>query len=137
MPHVLPPAVEAITSNPLRTRSDMVHLLHSLLTPVHAGMSTGGARVRLGHTGTHFDAVAAEMEGFARALWGLAPLLSADPENVKIKAMRDDWVKGLVGGTKVGGEEYWGHCIDKDQRFVEMAAIVRTKSHNHCSGIQD
>jgi hypothetical protein len=89
-------------------------------------MSTGGARVRLGSTGTHFDAVAAEMEGYARALWGLAPLLSADPDNVEIRAMRDDWVRGLVQGTTVGGEEYWGDCIDKDQRFVEMAAIVRT-----------
>ncbi|RSH81436.1 hypothetical protein EHS25_006792 [Saitozyma podzolica] len=123
MPHVLPPAVEAITSNPLRTRSDMVHILHSLLVPVHGAMSTGGARVRLGHTGTHFDAVAAEMEGFARALWGLAPLLSSDPDNAEIKGMRDDWVRGLVAGTKIGGDEYWGDCIDKDQRFVEMAAI--------------
>lgn len=124
MPHTTPPAVQAIVSNPVRTRSDMIQLLHSLLTPLHGSLSSGGARVQLGHTGTHFDTGAAELEGFARALWGLAPIMASEPDRPEFKQMREDWVKGLAEGSKVGGEEYWGDCASKDQRFVEMAAIV-------------
>jgi hypothetical protein len=38
--------------------------------------------------------------------------------------LREAWVKGLDNGTNPDHEEYWGDHIDKDQRFVEMAAIV-------------
>ncbi|ORX34806.1 hypothetical protein BD324DRAFT_635096 [Kockovaella imperatae] len=116
--------VEAITSNPLVTREDLVHLLHSLLKPVHSAQSSGGARVHLGYTGTIFDPVAAELEGFARCIWGLAPLLSCEPERDEFKTIRNDWVRGLNSGTNEQLEdEFWGKCYTRDQRFVEMAPI--------------
>lgn len=124
MPHTTPPAVEAITSNPVETRDDLVNLLHDLLVPLQAGLSTGGARVKIGHTGTHFDQVAAELEGYARALWGLAPILASEPDHPKFGNMKEAWVRGLDNGTNPDHEEYWGDHIDRDQRFVEMAAIV-------------
>lgn len=124
MPFVTPKPVKAIISNPVETRDDLVNLLHDLLLPLQAGQSAGGARIRIGHTGTHFDQVAAELEGYARALWGLAPLLASDPENPKFAGMREAWVRGLDNGTNPNHEEYWGDHIDRDQRFVEMAAIV-------------
>ena len=124
MIHTTPPAVKAITSNPVKTRDDLVNLLHDLLTPLQAGQSKGGARIRIGHTGTHFDQVAAELEGYARALWGLAPLLASEPDHPKFRGMKQAWTRGLDNGTNPDHEEYWGDHIDMDQRFVEMAAIV-------------
>lgn len=124
MPHTTPPAVKAITSNPVETRDDLVNLLHDLLVPLQAGLSTGGARVKIGHTGTHFDQVAAELEGYARALWGLAPMMASEPDHPKFANMKEAWVRGLDNGTNPDHEEYWGDHIDRDQRFVEMAAIV-------------
>ena len=123
-----PDPVKKITSNPVNSREDLIDLLHDLLIPLQAGQSAGGARIRIGHTGTHFDQVAAELEGYARALWGLAPMLAADPENPKFSVLRAAWVKGLDNGTNPAHEEYWGDHTDKDQRFVEMAAIVRDSS---------
>ena len=101
-----------------------MELLHDLLTPLEKGQSKGGARICLGHSGAGFDPVAADLEGYARALWGLAPLLAADPENPKFAGLKEGWVKGLDNGTNPDHKEYWGDHIDKDQRFVEMAAIV-------------
>jgi len=125
MGHSLPPIVEAITSNPVRSRADLVQLLHDLFAPLSAGQSTGGARIRLGYTGTHFDHVAAEFEGYARALWGLAPLLAADANAPGFDQIKDAWIRGMTNGCDPAKEdEYWGDCIDMDQRFVEMAAVV-------------
>lgn len=124
MPHTIPKPISDITSNPLRTREDMITLLHSLLTPLLSSQSPKGARIQLGHTGTHFDTVAAEFEGFARALWGLAPILSSEPDHPLFKEFRESWVRGLDVGTNPDEEEYWGDCLARDQRFVEMAALV-------------
>ena len=125
MAHSLPSAVESITSNPVQTRSDLLRLLKDLLTPLASGQSAGGARIRIGNTGTHFDNVAAELEGFARSLWGLAPVMSIEPEAQAFEGFRKTWVEGLKNGTNEKVEdEFWGHCTDRDQRFVEMAAIV-------------
>lgn len=122
--HMTSDPVERITSNPVNSRDDLVNLLYDLLIPLQAGQSEGGARIKIGHTGTHFDQVAAELEGYARALWGLAPMLAADPENSKFADLKVAWVRGLDNGTNPDHEEYWGDHIDNDQRFVEMAAIV-------------
>jgi hypothetical protein len=124
MSHLTADPVKKITSNPVKSREDLIELLHDLLIPLQAGQSAGGARIRIGHTGTHFDQVAAELEGYARALWGLAPMLAADPENPKFSGLKASWVKGLDNGTNPAHEEYWGDHTDNDQRFVEMAAIV-------------
>ncbi|WVF65940.1 hypothetical protein IAT40_000678 [Kwoniella sp. CBS 6097] len=118
------PQVEAIVSNPVESRSDLISLLSSLLKPILDGRSQGGARITLGNTGTHFDSVAAEMEGYARTLWGLAPLMASEPDNPLLKDVGKLWRQGLEAGTDESKEdEYWGHHEQPDQRFVEMAAI--------------
>jgi hypothetical protein len=116
--------VTRITSNPLQSREDMVELLHDLLTPLEKGQSKGGARICLGHSGAGFDPVAAELEGYARALWGLGPLLASEPNHPRFRSMKAAWVRGLVNGTNPGHEEYWGDLGHRDQRMVEQAAIV-------------
>jgi hypothetical protein len=116
--------VTRINTNPLRSRDDMIELLFDLLVPLEIGQSKGGASVVLGHSGAGFDRVAAELEGYARALWGLGPLLASEPEHPCFRSMKAAWVKGLVNGTDPDHEEYWGDCGDRDQRLVEQAAIV-------------
>lgn len=63
MPYVTPPAVKRIIDNPVATREDLVSLLHALISPLADSFSRGSARIRIGHTGTHFDTNAADFEG--------------------------------------------------------------------------
>ncbi|MEU8356236.1 DUF2264 domain-containing protein [Nonomuraea sp. NPDC048882] len=108
-----------LAGNPLRTRADLQEAVRSLCAPLAPRFSPGGARVRLGSSGAAFDDTAAELEGFARPLWGLAPLAAGGGEF-------DGWdayVRGLASGADPGGPEFWGDPADRDQRLVEMAAI--------------
>lgn len=105
--------------NPASSREDVQKALHLLLGPLQQHTSPGCARVRVGHTAAHFDDVAAEVEGFARPLWG------AVPNGFGFSGLDDgiDWEtyrKGLTNGTDPDHEEYWGQATDWDQRFVEV-----------------
>lgn len=103
----------------------MQRCLTQLLSPLWPFFSPGGARVRLGATAAGFSSTAAELEGFARPLWGLAPLHVGGGDDV-------DWSRyqmGLANGTDPEHPEYWGTPFDnspkgKDQRFVELAALA-------------
>ncbi|GME65634.1 hypothetical protein GTA08_BOTSDO04773 [Neofusicoccum parvum] len=105
--------------NPMRTRDDVVAACASLLDPLAAGTSPGGALVRVGGTGTRFDETAAQSEGYARPLWGLAPLLAGGSEY----AGTERYVRGLVSGTDPEHDEFWGYMEDLDQRMVEACPI--------------
>ncbi|KAK7457793.1 hypothetical protein VKT23_010133 [Stygiomarasmius scandens] len=106
-------------SNPLKTRDEVVSFLTALLDGLEGHTSPGGARVQLGHTGTHYDEVAAQLEGFSRPLWGLASLLAGESSYEGL----DRWIRGLANGTDPSSEEFWGWMTDKDQRMVECSAI--------------
>ncbi|EKG15348.1 hypothetical protein MPH_07399 [Macrophomina phaseolina MS6] len=105
--------------NPMRTRADVVDACASLLDPLAAGTSAGGALVRVAGTGTRFDETAAQSEGYARPLWGLAPLLAGGSEY----GGTERYVRGLVSGTDPEHEEFWGYMEDLDQRMVEACPI--------------
>jgi hypothetical protein len=108
----------SLSENPLVARVDLQRAVHDLWAPVACRLSPGGARARLGHTAAHFSNAAAELEGFARPLWGLAAL-GAGGGVV-------DWTPvraGLTSGTDPEHPEFWGMPADRDQRLVEMAAI--------------
>jgi hypothetical protein len=132
MPHKVPQPVKEIISNPVESRTDLINLLHSLITPLADAQSDGGARIRIGHTGTHFDTGAADFEGYARALWGLTPLWAAEPDRPEFVQWRERWIEGMRNGTDREHEEYWGDVRDRDQRMVEMAAVV---SLSWCGGM--
>ena len=117
-------SVTAITSNPLETRRDLVVLLLNLATPLLVAQSSSGARICLSGAAAGFDQAAAELEGYARVLWGLAPLLAVEPDHPQFRLFRLRWVEGLEAGTDRTHPDYWGEVTDKDQRFVEMGAIV-------------
>ncbi|WP_232320649.1 DUF2264 domain-containing protein [Herbidospora daliensis] len=94
-------------------RASMAQLVRDLVTPLHPLFSPGRARLRLGVNAAHYDDAAAELEAFARPLWGLAPLGEG----------MDLWREGLATGTDPAHPEYWGDIADVDQRLVETAAL--------------
>jgi hypothetical protein len=107
-----------VADNPLQTRADFQRAVDQLFEPLQHHYSPGNARVRPTAGGAHFPAVAAELEGFARPLWGIVPLAAGGEF--------DDWPRireGIVNGTDPSHEEYWGNADDHSQKLVEMAAI--------------
>lgn len=105
--------------NPLQTRDDLAQAVMDLFNPLLPYFSEGGARVRLGATGAIFDFPAAELEGFARPLWGIVSLAAGGYDFPHWDLYR----RGLANGTNPHHHEYWGDVSDKNQRLVELAAI--------------
>lgn len=106
-------------SNPLKTKADLSSFLVGILDALESHTSPGGARIHLGHTGTHYDEAAAQLEGFSRPVWGLASLLAGGADY----AGTSRWVDGFTNGTDPESEEFWGNMRDKDQRMVECSAL--------------
>jgi hypothetical protein len=105
--------------NPLRTREDVQAAVRACYEPLVAHLSPGGARVQLRGRASSADQAADELEGWARPLWGLAPLAAGG-------GAFDHWSRvrrGLVAGTDPDHPEFWGVARDRDQRLVEMAAL--------------
>lgn len=114
-----PVSANPLQGNPLKSRADVEQALHDLFNPLLPFFSEGGARVRLDGAAAHFDRAAADLEGFARPLWGLTPLAAGG-------GTFDHWElyrRGLANGTDPGHPEYWGTVNSTDQRMVELAAI--------------
>lgn len=108
-----------LSANPLRTRADVQRAVGELFAPLLPYFSTSGARVRLGAAAAHFDRAAADLEGFARPLWGIAPLVAGGGAFAHWELYR----RGLSNGTDPEHPDYWGDVRDIDQRQVELAAI--------------
>ncbi|WP_308169715.1 DUF2264 domain-containing protein [Acrocarpospora catenulata] len=94
-------------------------LLNELVEPLLGRFSPGRARVLLGRNTAHYPDAAAELEAFARPLWGLAPLAAGGGKFDHWEL----WREGLAAGTDPAHPEYWGAVTDIDQRLVETAAI--------------
>lgn len=108
-----------LASNPLRTRRDLQEAVLDLCTPLQPFFSPGLARLKLGQTGVVYSSQCAEMEAFARPLWGLTPIWAAGGET-EFDAC---YLNGIRNGTDPTHSEYWGDIGDLDQRMVEMAAL--------------
>jgi len=100
-------------------RAGLAALVRELTDPLLPHFSPGRARVRLGVNAAHHDDTAAELESFARPLWGLAPLAAGGGDFPHWEL----WARGLAAGTDPDHPEYWGEPLPRDQRIVEMAAI--------------
>jgi len=111
--------VKPLTDQPLDSRSDFQAAVVELFDPLRDYFSPGKARVNPGETGATFPDVAADTEGFARPLWGLAPLAAGGGEFDGWNLYRE----GLANGTDPNHPEYWLRSGDYDQKHVEMAAV--------------
>jgi len=112
-------AFNPLDGNPLLGRADVADALEALFAPLRPCFSLGAARVRIDASGAVFDQAAAELEGFARPLWGLA---AAAAGGLPVT----DWPlyrRGLANGTDPAHPDYWGAVGPVDQRMVELAAI--------------
>jgi hypothetical protein len=106
--------------NPFVSRDDAARAVLDLYEPLPAYTSPGGARVRLGSFAAVFQHSTAELEGFARPLYGIVPLTVGGGEFPHWHRI----VSGLAAGTDPGSAEYWGPVpSDGDQRMVEQAAL--------------
>lgn len=92
-----------------------------LIEPLIPLLSPGCARLHLGETGASYSADIAGMEGFARVLWAIVPMLAGHCESVR--PLWEKWRLGIINGTDPGHPEYWGEVGDYDQRLVEMAVF--------------
>lgn len=117
------PRANPIAGNPCATRADIQRAVLDLHEPLLPHTSDGGARVRLGSFGAGFERSSAELEGFARPLYGAVPLTVGGggfPHWDRV-------VDGLANGSDPDHPEYWGAVLrGADQRMVEQAAIGLT-----------
>lgn len=100
-------------------RETLRESLRALTEPLIPHLDLGGARPRLGVNAAHYPDAAAELETFARPLWGLAPLAAGGGSFGHWEL----WRRGLAAGSDPGHEQYWGQVGTVDQRLVETAAI--------------
>jgi hypothetical protein len=113
------PRANPLAGNPLRTRTDLQRAVRDLVEPLLPHQSAGGARVRLGSFAALFPQADAELEGFARPLWGLAPLAAGGG----VFAHWDRWRRGLAAGSDPEHPEHWSFYEGTAQTMVEQAAI--------------
>ncbi|MDP6975881.1 MAG: DUF2264 domain-containing protein [Acidimicrobiales bacterium] len=114
------PRANPLAGNPLATRDDVQQAVRDLVEPILPHLSPGGARARLGSGAALFPQRVAELEGYARPLYGIVPLVAGGGRFDHW----DRWCEGLANGTDPSHPEYWGPVAgDTDQRMVEMAAI--------------
>ncbi len=105
--------------NPLHTRADVQRLLRDLIEPLVPHFSPGCAQVRLGENRGLFAEGPGLLEGFARPLWGIVPLLAGGGASEHAAL----WQRGIAAGVDPSHPEYWGPPGNYDQRSVEQAAF--------------
>lgn len=109
-----------IANNTLADRQSLVQSLTALLDPLELRYTPGKTGLRLGATGVTYEERIAQLEGYSRVLWGLAPLLAGGAESPIYKLH----LEGLRHGIDPSHQEFWGFARDGDQRSVEMAAFA-------------
>lgn len=105
----------------LNTKQDFNDLLFDILNPIKKYYSASGAGIKFGSHATWYDDNAARCEAFSRPLWGLVPFLAGGGCD---REFEDIYLRGLTSGTDRKNPDYFGDCRDRDQRFVEMAAMA-------------
>lgn len=119
------PPLAGFSDNAFETHADFKQACISLLRALKPYQSSGGARIRLPLvTGTHFDDIAAQLEGFARPLWAIGALIHGSCLTTdEYEELAEPYIRGLANGTDPKHVEYWGPVVVRDQRMVEMEII--------------
>ena len=112
-------ACNPLHGNPLAGRDDLARATQDLFAPLKPWFSPGRARVQLGAASAHYSNSAAELESFARPLWGILPLIAGGYAFDDL----DLYLAGITAGTDPKHPEYWGAAQPQDQRMVEMAVF--------------
>ena len=105
----------------LNSKEDFRNCLLDMANPLIPYFSEKKARLELGKTAVYYDNRAISMEGISRLFWGFVPYFAGGGKN---ETWQSILTTALTEGCNPKGEEYWGDFSDKDQKFVEMAAIA-------------
>ena len=95
---------QPFTKCTFKTRSDLQAACRAILDPLLPLFTPGGSRVKVGTSTTRFDEGGAQIEGYARPLWGLASLLGGGCEYPEAER----WRQGIINGTDPESPEFWG-----------------------------
>lgn len=104
----------------LNSKQDFIKCMLDMAEPLKPYFSDKKARIHLGDTGVYYSREAVSMETVSRLLWGFVPLFAGGHKN---EEWQEIFRSALSEGTDPESDEYWGGFTDKDQKFVEMAAI--------------
>lgn len=103
----------------MRARQEYAEKARQWLASAIPHLSCDNTRLDVGETSAQYPMDIAGMEGFARLLWILSPLLSAGDAG----EYREAFIRGIRHGCDPEHPNYWGNLVDNDQRCVEMAAF--------------
>lgn len=120
------PPLKGFSNNEFRDYNDLLVATKALVGALVPYFSAGNALVQLPvHCGTHFDGIAAQVEGFARPIWAIAAAVtnSAGINDPEIRQYVNRLVEGLANGVNPEHPEYWGAIGGWDQRMVEAEPI--------------
>ncbi|KAF2243900.1 hypothetical protein BU26DRAFT_609192 [Trematosphaeria pertusa] len=119
------PRLCGFSHSSFESHADFKQACIALLRALQPYQSPGGARIKLPlATGTHFDEIAAQLEGFARPLWAIGALVHGGTlTKEEEEELVEPYVRGLANGTDPYHPEYWGPVVVRDQRMVEMEII--------------
>jgi hypothetical protein len=117
--------LNGFSNNPFETHADFKTASLALLRALKPYQSLHGARIKVPlSTGTHFDDVAAQLEGYARPLWAVGALMHSNTVSKdEYEEIIRPYATGLAKGTNPDHVEYWGPVVLRDQRMVEMEII--------------
>lgn len=93
--------------------------LMDMLNPI--AIFYDGGNVRFAKHSAWYENASADMEAFARPLWGLVPFWAGGGSDSRFEKL---YIDGLIDGADRNSKGFWGDCHDRDQRFVEMASIA-------------
>lgn len=108
-----------LAGNRFETREDVVSACNALFEPLLPYFSSGKARVQIDASASTHDRAAGDLEGWARPLFGIVPMVAGGG----FFAYWEIYREGLKNGTDPQHTEYWGRVEAKDQRHVEATAI--------------
>ncbi|MFA0449867.1 DUF2264 domain-containing protein [Vibrio breoganii] len=113
------PYYSRFSENPMQSKQDFQQLVLDLFEPMLPYLETQGSHPDFDEGGAIFDMSASGLEGIARPLWGIIPM-------VKGGGKFDHWPlyhKIISQGTDPEDAQYWGPAKGINQRSVEMAAF--------------
>lgn len=80
-----------------------------------------GGKVLFARHRAWYDNKAGDMEAFARPLWGLVPYFAGGGSDKDFEKL---YLDGFTDGANPENEGYWGESGERDQFYVEMAAVA-------------
>ncbi len=102
-------------------KQEYQNMLLKLTEPLKPRYSEYKAKINLSGHAAWYNNASIDCETFARPLWGLVPFWAGGGQD---KEFEEIYKTGLANGVNPSCPEYWGICGERDQRFVEMAAIA-------------